>query len=266
MIDEAQLDKSKRKEEKFKREEFKYLLEKAIGSRSYKEYADECKINRTYISKFVNMKLKNPPSPSVIKNLADHAREGVTYEQLMIAAGYIDDPQESLSKEIEAMLLPDNDFEEYRRDTINKHNDEYDEMKDKPRPILIPVLSHVDYSDGVAIGKDSIESYEYGTDIDCPSGVYFYYIVEEGITALRICEDDLVLVHEQPTAENGDIVLLLLEDGSVRLRYYNKINGSIVITSDNNKNEPMLFTNKEFKNSGIKIIGKAINVKFRLNG
>ena len=72
----------------FNRKAFADLLKKAIGERTTTAYADITGVNRTYISKLLNKKLSNPPSPDIIRKLAD-AAYGVTYEEFMAAAGYL---------------------------------------------------------------------------------------------------------------------------------------------------------------------------------
>lgn len=74
----------------FDKKEFRLLLEKALGNRTKTEYAQASGVNRTYISKLLNEKLDNPPTPDIIKRLANVAHNGITYEQLMKAAGYLD--------------------------------------------------------------------------------------------------------------------------------------------------------------------------------
>ena len=73
----------------FEKEKFRDLLLKAMGEKTQEEFADLCGVNRTYISKYLNMHLENPPSPKIIKKIAENAQNGVTYEQLMDAAGHI---------------------------------------------------------------------------------------------------------------------------------------------------------------------------------
>jgi transcriptional regulator with XRE-family HTH domain len=74
----------------FDKEKFKELLIKATGERTQEEFAELCGVNRTYISKYLNMRLDNPPSPNILKRIALNAWNDVTYEQLMDAAGHID--------------------------------------------------------------------------------------------------------------------------------------------------------------------------------
>lgn len=73
----------------FDREKFKELLIKAMGDRTQEEFAELCGVNRTYLSKYTNMRLDNPPSPNILRRIAQNAHNDVTYEQLMDAAGHI---------------------------------------------------------------------------------------------------------------------------------------------------------------------------------
>jgi transcriptional regulator with XRE-family HTH domain len=73
----------------FQRERFKDLLLRAMGELTQEEFSELCGFNRTYLSKYLNMRLDNPPSPNILKRIAQHALNDVTYEQLMDAAGHI---------------------------------------------------------------------------------------------------------------------------------------------------------------------------------
>lgn len=75
----------------FDKKRFKELLQKAIGDRNNSEYEKISGVNRTYISKYLNERLDNPPTPDVIKRMASAAQNNVTYEDFMKAAGHIPD-------------------------------------------------------------------------------------------------------------------------------------------------------------------------------
>lgn len=75
----------------FDRKKFKDLIEKAIGNNSITEYAQKSGVNRTYISKYINLKLDNPPNPNILKDLANASEGKVDYKDFMTAAGYLDD-------------------------------------------------------------------------------------------------------------------------------------------------------------------------------
>lgn len=73
----------------FDKENFKFLIEKAMGNRKISQYAEDSGVNRTYLSKYINQRLDNPPTPDILKRLSNSAHNNVTYNQLMMAAGYI---------------------------------------------------------------------------------------------------------------------------------------------------------------------------------
>ena len=64
------------------------ILEKYDNTVIFSETAD---VNRTYISKYLNMKLDNPPSPTILKKIADNSKGVTTYNELMKVCGYIED-------------------------------------------------------------------------------------------------------------------------------------------------------------------------------
>jgi len=70
------------------KEIFSTLLEKAKGDRSISQYASEIEISATYISRLLRKLEIIHPSPDIISKLAKGASNGVTYHDLMIAAGY----------------------------------------------------------------------------------------------------------------------------------------------------------------------------------
>ena len=53
------------------------------------EFADTAKLDRTYISKYINKKLDNPPTPKILEKIASASKGLTTYEELMMLCGYI---------------------------------------------------------------------------------------------------------------------------------------------------------------------------------
>lgn len=68
------------------------LTKKAMGERSLSQYSKDTGVSISHISRLINQKLNAIPSREIIAKLtkSENAdpREGVTYEDLMIAAGY----------------------------------------------------------------------------------------------------------------------------------------------------------------------------------
>ena len=73
------------------------LIKLAQGNRSLNQFALHCNVDSGHLSRIINLKFKNPPSPDFIKKIASKAQNNINYEDLMKAAGYIQDKEDSLS-------------------------------------------------------------------------------------------------------------------------------------------------------------------------
>ena len=62
----------------------------AKGERSINKYGNEAGVDPGYISRLLRGLVDNAPSAAVIKKLADAARNGVSAQEMMAAAGYLD--------------------------------------------------------------------------------------------------------------------------------------------------------------------------------
>lgn len=64
------------------------LIDKAKGDRTQNAFALKCGFDSSALSKIKSRGV--PPQPALLQKIATHARNGVTYEELMCAAGYLD--------------------------------------------------------------------------------------------------------------------------------------------------------------------------------
>ena len=95
----------------FNKHKFAVLLKKAVGSpaRGINEYGRQAGVSGSYISRFLyplssrpqEKWVKVPPGAEVIKKLAACAANGVTYYQLMTAAGHLPDEKEKKTDAID---------------------------------------------------------------------------------------------------------------------------------------------------------------------
>lgn len=65
------------------------LIRKAKGDRSINQFSMDCRIDSGHLSRILNAKFKNPPSPDWLNKIADNSYNNVTHEELMDAAGYL---------------------------------------------------------------------------------------------------------------------------------------------------------------------------------
>lgn len=82
-------------EEQFNKEEFAVLLDRAKGDRSINNFANETGVSAAHISRFLRQMIASPPTPETISKFAAKARNEVTYQDLMVAAGHLARKDES---------------------------------------------------------------------------------------------------------------------------------------------------------------------------
>jgi repressor LexA len=88
----------------------------------------------------------------------------------------------------------------------------------------------------------------------------FFLRVRGDSMAPFILEGDLVLVRSQPSADNGDVVVALLEDEATVKRFYRE-NHHVVLKPDNSRWETLRIKRGS---PGFRIVGKVIGVYRRL--
>ena len=73
----------------------------------------------------------------------------------------------------------------------------------------------------------------------------------------RIYEGDLVFVKKQPRVNNGEIAVVLIgESATLKRVYLYPDEGKMVLTPENPKYKPLVYTGKELNE--IQILGKAV--------
>lgn len=74
----------------FDKKIFSSILQKINSTyTSMTEFAKRANFDRTYISKYINMKLDNPPTPKILSKIADASNGIIDYTNLMTVCGYI---------------------------------------------------------------------------------------------------------------------------------------------------------------------------------
>lgn len=70
---------------------FSEILQKISNSySSMTEFSEKSGVNRTYLSKYINMKLNSPPTPKILEKISNSSNGLISYAQLMEVCGYID--------------------------------------------------------------------------------------------------------------------------------------------------------------------------------
>lgn len=209
----------------FQKHLFQQQLEKLLNGATTTEFAERTGFNRTYLSKYLNLRLDRPPSPDLLKAIAGPQ---VSYEELMVSCGY-------LSAEIHPVSSS----------------------------VRVPVLGAV-HAGLPAFAMENIEEYETVDAAELSPGYTYFYLRVEGDSMInaRICPGDLVFVRKQEDVESGDIAVVMVDGENATLKRVLKKNDLIILQAENPKYDPLLFTPED--SARLRIIGKVVHVKFRV--
>lgn len=74
----------------FQKELFANILKAVVHSyNSISEFAKSTSVDRVYISKYINEKMKEPPSPKILRKIANHTHGVISYIALLYVCGYL---------------------------------------------------------------------------------------------------------------------------------------------------------------------------------
>lgn len=120
----------------------------------------------------------------------------------------------------------------------------------------IPVLGTIAAGQPI-LAQQYIEGYEY---TDENEKIDFCLRVKgNSMINARIYDGDLVYIRQQMDVENGEIAAVIIDNNEATLKRVYKIDGNIILRSENPEFRDMIFSKKDMKD--IRIIGKAIYFK-----
>lgn len=97
----------------FNKKLFADLLQKVKGKQTLTKFSKESNVSIAHISRMLNERLDSPPSPETIKKLIPVERNGVTYSDLMIAAGH-----QNQINIFQELIINDNSYTEVNKGTL----------------------------------------------------------------------------------------------------------------------------------------------------
>ena len=126
----------------------------------------------------------------------------------------------------------------------------------------VPILGTI--KAGVPVNADEqIEGGEYA-DVDDPDE-YFYLKVEgDSMIGAGITDGSMVLVHKQNYAEDGQIVVCLVDSEYATLKRYRVQNNTILLMPENPSYQPFILSASDFELGSAVILGVAVEVKKKL--
>lgn len=164
--------------------------------------------------------------------------------------------RDKIMKLSELLQLPPSvimDLPEKKQQNANGH----------PGYIRIPVLGRV----AAGIPIEQIEDVEDFEDIRAPEGSeadYFALRIRGDSMQPLIQDGSVVIVHRQPDAETGEIVIATVNGDDATCKRLKKYAEGIMLVSINPAYDPMVFEKGDVNSLPVSILGKVIEVRTTL--
>ena len=131
---------------------------------------------------------------------------------------------------------------------------------DKPQGLKIPVLGTV--AAGIPISAvEDILDYEEVPQSWESQGEFFGLRIKGDSMKPDINDGDTVIVRQQSMANNGDVVIALVNGDDATCKKFEKLGNGIMLISNNSEYSPMYFSNEEVLTKPVVIIGRVVELR-----
>ena len=135
-----------------------------------------------------------------------------------------------------------------------------DNDKEAPQGIKIPVLGTV--AAGIPISAvEDILDYEEIPQSWQNQGEFFALKIKGDSMKPDINDGDTVIVKQQSTANNGDVVIALVNGDDATCKKFEKLDNGIMLISNNSEYSPMYFSNEEVITKPVVIVGRVVELR-----
>ncbi len=118
----------------------------------------------------------------------------------------------------------------------------------------IPVLGRIAAGTPILAVEQVEEVLTLPVDLVGDGPVFLLEVKGDSMINAGIHEGDLVAVHKQPEARDGEIVAALVDGEEATVKRLRRRDGKVILESENPAYEPMVFT------EGVELIGKVVSV------
>ena len=126
--------------------------------------------------------------------------------------------------------------------------------------LKIPVLGTV--AAGIPISAvEDILDYEEVPQSWENQGEFFGLRIKGDSMKPDINDGDTVIVRQQSTANNGDVVIALVNGDDATCKKFEKLDNGIMLISNNSEYSPMYFSNEEVVAKPVVIIGRVVELR-----
>ena len=129
-----------------------------------------------------------------------------------------------------------------------------------PQGLKIPVLGTV--AAGIPISAvEEILDYEEVPQSWKNQGEFFGLRIKGDSMKPDINHGDTVIVRKQSTANNGDVVITLVNGDDVTCKKFEKLDNGIILISNNSEYSPMYFSSEEVVTKPVVILGRVVELR-----
>lgn len=202
------------------------LIKRAQGDRSQNQFASQCDISSAALTRYTNG--ERSPTPDILRKIAMKARDGITYQMLMNAAGYLSD-------------------HDIKRDF--KHTD------DIHVAIRIPILGHIPAGVPLEMIEDVLDFEELNTRQFNSNKEWFGLRVKGDSMSPKYLEGDNIIIEKRSDCENGNDCVVVVNGNDATLKRIFKNESGITLQPLNPIYPATYYGNKQIKEYPILILG-----------
>jgi repressor LexA len=126
--------------------------------------------------------------------------------------------------------------------------------EDDGRTRDVPVLGRIAAGTPILAAEHVDDVMTLPTELVGSGPVFLLEVKGDSMIDAGIHEGDLVCVHRQPDALDGEIVAALIADEEATVKRLRRYDGKVILESENPNYEPMVFS------EGVELIGKVVSV------
>ena len=129
-----------------------------------------------------------------------------------------------------------------------------------PQGLKIPVLGTVAAGIPISAVEEILDSEEVPQSWK-NQGEFFGLRIKGDSMKPDINHGDTVIVRKQSTANNGDVVITLVNGDDVTCKKFEKLDNGIILISNNSEYSPMYFSNEEVVTKPVVILGRVVELR-----
>ena len=122
---------------------------------------------------------------------------------------------------------------------------ERDEIQSTAGPFAVPLLGLIAAGSPIEAIEDTSVTVDIPPQfLDSRGEIYCLQVTGDSMIDAHIMDGDVIIVRRQPTADDGQIIIAVLEDGSATLKTFRRLKGGKVMLVPHNPNHSPITVDK----------------------